>query len=264
MDKMKSDKFSRIFYDDAFLSDLGKYLNAKKQRNNPVNFLTEKKFTIKDTDSSYRVINHWSSLGLFDDQRVENKGWRKFNLVDMVWLRVLMELRTFGLSLDKMKAGYQSLNEKAAIFEFGIASCMMRRGMNLIVFSDGHVEITSNNAIAVSESISYLKETSYLIINLNRCLERIFPSKDFSPRLNTVELSEKEISVLAELRISDPNSVNIFMKNGDLNLMEVKTTYKEDISKLSDILNSVAFGEFTLKKEDGKIVYIEKTKKIKL
>ena len=174
MDKINKDKLSRIIVDDSFLMAVGKYLQEKRSGTAHINLLTEKKFTIKDTDSTYRVINHWSKLDLFDDARQgESKGWRKFSLVDMVWLKVLMELRKFGFALEKIKIGYQIIKEKSEIFECGVALCMMRKGINLIVFSDSHIEIIPSKALTISESINYFKETAYLVINLNRCLENI-------------------------------------------------------------------------------------------
>jgi len=265
MDEIRTDKLNRIILDDTFSSAVGHYLQEKEKGVSPVNFLTDKKFTIKDTDSTYRVINHWSSLGLFDDARPDdNKGWRKFSLVDMTWLRVLMELRAFGVALEKIKIGYQAIKEKAEIFEYGVALCMMRKGINLIVFSDGYMEVIPRGAITMSESIGYFKETAYLVISLNSCLERIIPNRDYSPKLDAFELSKKEISVLSVIRSGAYDEIVIQMKNGDLERIDTKIKHVGEIGKLAEILNKVSHGEFQIKKQDGKIVFVEAVKKEKL
>lgn len=262
MSEIDTSKLNRIIVDDSFLIALGKYSQEKKRGAWHINFLTEKKFTIKDTDSTYRVINHWSKLGLFEDAREEeNKGWRKFSLVDMVWLKVLMELRKFGFPLEKIKIGYQIIKEKAGIFECGVALCMMQKGINLIVFSDGHIEIIPRQALTISESINYFKESSYLVISLNRCLEHILPNRSYSPSLDTFTLSEKEISILALIRSGDCDEITIQMKNGDLERVNTKTKHTGEIGKLADILNKVSNGDFTIKKQAGKIVFVEVVKK---
>lgn len=258
-------KLNRIITGDAFLMAVGDYLEEKEKGSEHVNFLTEKKFTIKDTDSTYRVINHWASLGLLEDSRIDaTKGWRRFSLVDMVWLRVLMELRGFGVSLEKIKVGYEAIKSKMVILECGVALCMMRKGINLIVFSDGHIEVVPRSAIIENESIGYFKETAYLVISLNTCLSRILHNRDYSPNLDTFQLSQKEMAILAELRAGEYDEVTIKMKNGDVDRIDTKAKHIGEIGKLSDILNKVAFGEFRISKEDGKIVLIEETKKEKL
>lgn len=259
-----NNKYARLFYDDSFLIDLGKYIEAKQHGESSHNFLTEKKFTIKDLDTTYRIINHWSQQGLFDDSRDDNKGWRKFSLVDMVWLRVLLELRKFGISLDKMRVSYESISKNSEIFEFAIASCLMKRGMYLFIFPDGYTEIATKNVLNLSESSKYLKEASYLTISLNRCLELIFPGKNYSPKLDSFELSDKEISTLAELRLSDIDSLLIQMKNGDIEKINITKKYKDNIGKLSDLLNKVSFGDVEIKRVQGKTAFVEVTEKVKL
>ncbi|HAU1475608.1 TPA: MerR family transcriptional regulator [Legionella pneumophila] len=262
MDKPNFNGFSRIMYDDLFLSDLGKYIEAKKSGDDVSRCLTEKKFTIKDIDSTYRVINHWSKLGLFDDSRPDSKGWRKFSLVDITWLRVLVELRSFGLSLEKLKIAYEEIKQNPIMFEFGIASCMLKKGINLIVFKDGYIQISPRNAIEISQSISYFKETAYLVVSLNRCLELVLPNRNYSPKLNTVELSNKELQVLRELRLGSYEQVAIIMKEGDIEYINTSTKHFE-IGILADILNKVSRGDFHIKKVRDKILYIKEIKKIK-
>lgn len=258
-------KPNRIYIGDGFLIAIGTYLQDKEEGKKYTNILTEKKFTIKDTDTTYRVINHWSKLGLFDDDRPDdNKGWRKFSIVDLAWLQILNELRSFGLSLDKIKAGYAEIKETWEIFECGISLCFLKKAINVIVFSDGHMEVVPREAVAGSESIGYLKEKSYLVISLNNCLSNLFPDKNFSPTLKTFELSEKEISLLAELRFSGCDEISVHMRNGTIHRIDTKSKDVGEIGKLSDILNAIKDGDFTVKKQDGKILYVEKTKKTKV
>lgn len=258
-------KPNRIYIGDGFLIAIGGYLQDKKEGKKYTNVLTEKKFTIKDTDTTYRVINHWSKLGLFDDDRPDdNKGWRKFSIVDLTWLQILNELRSFGMSLDKIKTGYAEIKETCDILECGISLCFLKKGINVIIFSDGHIEVVPREAVTSSESIGYLKEASYLVISLNNCLNRLFPSKNFSPTLQTFELSEKEVSLLAELRFSGCDEISVHMRDGTIHRIDTKSKDVGEIGKLSDILNAIKDGDFTVKKQDGKILYVEKIKKTKV
>ncbi|HBD7428747.1 TPA: hypothetical protein KKX68_001506 [Legionella pneumophila] len=257
---IKFDEISRIMYDDAFLCEIGQYLEKKKEGNKIALFLLEKQFTLKDIDSTYRIINHWSKLGLFDDSRADNKEWRKFSLVDMVWLKVLMELRSFGLSLEKMKRSYEAIKKHIAIFEYGILSCIMRKSINLIVFLDGHAQIVSGNMILRNESISYFKETSYLVININRCLNRIFPTRNFSPNLNSFELSTNEMLLLGELRLESHDEITIKKKNDDIERINTNNIIKgNDVGVLADVINKVENGEIRIVKSKNKIAFVEES-----
>lgn len=266
MQKINTDELNRVLVDDAFLSAIGHYLKDKDKGVEYINLLTKKRFTIKDTDITYRVINHWSSLGLLDDARSgDGNGWRKFSVVDMTWLRILMELRKFGVPLEKIKVGHSSLKKNGnQILERGIVLCMLRKGINLIIFSDGVIEVVPKDAVSTSESIGYFNEPSYLVVNLNNCLKQVFPDKDFSPKLDTFEISDKEIMVLAEMRSGEFDEVSVQMTNGDINRIDTKINHVGEIGKLSDILNKVSHGNFTIKKAGGKISFIESVKKKKV
>ena len=48
---------------------------------------SEKKFSVKDTNITYRVINHWMAEGLISDARTEEKGWRKLSIFDHQLIR---------------------------------------------------------------------------------------------------------------------------------------------------------------------------------
>lgn len=265
MKEIKMDKLNRIYIDDNFLIAIGGYLQDKDKGASYVNVLTEKKFTIKDTDTTYRVINHWSKLGLFDDARPDDKkGWRKFSIVDLTWLQILNELRKFGLSLEKIKIGYTAIKETEHILECGISLCFLKKGINLIVFSDGHIEVVPREAVTKSESLGSFKETSYLVVSLNNCLNSLFPNKNFSPQLNMFELSKNEIEVLSDLRFGGYEEISVQMRNGDIHRVDTKSKDVGEIGKLSDILNVVKDGDFTIKKQDGKILYVETVNKRKV
>lgn len=257
---------NRLWVDDGFLAAIGHYLQEKENGAKYLTSLTEKKYTIKDTDSSYRVINHWCNAGLLDASRDSNEnGWRKFNIVDLVWLRVVMELRVFGLSLNKIKVGNASFSGKyRRIFECAILLCMMRKGINLVVFSDGYIEASPRGAVAISESSGYLKDAAYLVISLNNCMEKVFPSEDYSPKWDTFSLTDNEIAVLHELRCSNSDEISIKMKDGDISRVDTTKQHVGDIGKLSDILSDVAYGDFTIKKANGKITCVKATKMSKV
>ena len=65
--------------------------------------VNEKRLTVKDTGINYRVINHWDNMGLIRFGRNSKEGNRKFSFVDFIWIKVVNELRSFGVQLPVIK-----------------------------------------------------------------------------------------------------------------------------------------------------------------
>jgi DNA-binding transcriptional MerR regulator len=61
--------------------------------------LSEEKLSAKDTGVNYRVINHWDEKGIIRFSREKKVSNRKYSFVDFIWIKVVNELRSFGVSL---------------------------------------------------------------------------------------------------------------------------------------------------------------------
>ena len=67
-----------------------------------INNLREKRFSAKDLGISYRELNHWSTSGLLYESNEFGK-MRRFNLIELVWIEILKELRKYSFSLKAIK-----------------------------------------------------------------------------------------------------------------------------------------------------------------
>lgn len=273
MARSTEEREDRIHRSKEFALDYFVYCNPDKCKDFPTvplskhaaNVITEKNYTISATDASYRVINHWSNVGLFEDERSEKKGWRKFSGVDVVWLTILSELRQYGLPLEKLKNSYKTLiKDEDKLLEFCIFLVLMSRAIYLIVFQDGTIEAATKGSLEYSEFQGSLDDVSYIVINLNNCMQRVFPEKNFKPETNSPTLTNKEKIILSELRHGKYDEIGIHFKNGEIDLLDLKRNHIGELGKLSDILNRVSHGEFIIKKTKGKIVFIEEHKKRKV
>ena len=47
----------------------------------------------------YRLLSHWDSKGLIECERESMDGWRKFNLIEALWVSVIQRLRHLNTSL---------------------------------------------------------------------------------------------------------------------------------------------------------------------
>ncbi len=84
------------------------------------NALLQRHFIGTDTGVSYRVINHWENVGLIDNFREEGQRWRRFSFVEFIWVRMIDEMRRFGLPVESIKVVKQSLFQPASIVDLDI------------------------------------------------------------------------------------------------------------------------------------------------
>ena len=61
--------------------------------------INQKKLSVKDTGIAYRVINHWDEKGIIRCGRISEEAHRKFSFTDFIWIKVVNELRSFGVKL---------------------------------------------------------------------------------------------------------------------------------------------------------------------
>jgi DNA-binding transcriptional MerR regulator len=88
--------------------------------------LNEEKLSAKDTGVNYRVISHWDDKGIIRFSRENKEANRKFSFVDFMWIKVVNELRSFGIQIPMIKKIaddiYEPLPMKEMIMHF--ADCM--------------------------------------------------------------------------------------------------------------------------------------------
>lgn len=88
-----------MFELDNFMIDQQE-LESRFQKMKPL--VSERKFAISDAGVAHRWITYWQEKGLLYGFYDKGK-WRKFHLVDMVWLKSIIKLRKFGVPLATIK-----------------------------------------------------------------------------------------------------------------------------------------------------------------
>ena len=65
-------------------------------------FLNTKRYSLKEIGISNKNVLDWSRSGLFIDEKPE-KGRRTYNIIEYVWIKIIEQLRSFGLSIDAIR-----------------------------------------------------------------------------------------------------------------------------------------------------------------
>jgi hypothetical protein len=86
---------------NAFLSHVYHICQSEKIQDLLKLFRTRTAYYDMDKDwRFYRVLSHWDSKGLIECERESMDGWRKFNLVEALWVSVIQKLRHLHTSLE--------------------------------------------------------------------------------------------------------------------------------------------------------------------
>lgn len=60
-------------------------------------------FYLKDIGITARVLAHWKENGLLSPSKSEDLSWNRFDFAEYIWIRIIQDLRKFGMSLPKIK-----------------------------------------------------------------------------------------------------------------------------------------------------------------
>ncbi len=64
--------------------------------------ITEKRYTISDVGVTHRWVTYWDQQGILLEQHEDGK-WRRFSLVEYVWLEAIKKMRVFHIPLPMIK-----------------------------------------------------------------------------------------------------------------------------------------------------------------
>jgi hypothetical protein len=73
-----------------------------EMKTNPIEFMRERRYTLKEFGFSPRVANHWIEKGIIGDSH-EAKKKIILNLTEVFWLKLTEQLRAFNVSIEGIK-----------------------------------------------------------------------------------------------------------------------------------------------------------------
>lgn len=226
---------------------------------------------IENIGLSYRIINHWEKNGLIDVERGENgNGWRKYSFMDQIWLMIIIELRSYGISIEKIKIIYNQLKKDDADYlpsvypklEFYIDYFIENKELiKILIYKDFTIEFGTKKEIEYAEQQDIID--SCITINLHKLIQNVLNKSFYKPNYNEeIKLSEKEIKLLYHLRIGNYKSVKVLFKDGKIERLEGEIIKVE--KKIHEIMLENAYDEITITRENGEVVNTKRKIKIKL
>ncbi len=265
--KIKSQRNILLFKGDSFDINFITFVSKKEILDK---FWMKKIFSTKDTDDiTHRTINHWDTIGLISDDRKDKQKWRKFNVLELVWIHIIKELRKFDfsnkkiLNVKKSLIGLKANNNNYPLFEYYLSVALLQKiPVNLIVFYDGICEIATKSEFETSRYFIGIEE-NFINIDINKILQEIFYDKDLNPKYNFIELSKKELKIIERIREGRYKNIEIKLKDGEIKTLRSTETIKNR-EKIVNIIQQDEYQTIKINTEKGKSVSIDRTKKEKL
>lgn len=255
-------------------------------------FIDEKKFSLSDTGVNHRLITYWDEKGLLDKPNSESK-WRKFDLEELVWIRLIAKLREFSIGVDLILSIKNELFRQTTLQHFierpgmeKVYEDIMKSLENGGQYSFGNLSLTIDNLNSIELSgfrtllqAIYVTKINYsLIVYLpnSTVQDSINPSRGVNVVLYSPDRHEefkrnfdyKEVFGKSNLSISLTELVEDVIVN--INPLKLP----EELNYLSDeellIFKTIRSGNFKSIKirfdESAKVSYMEvaEVKKLKM
>jgi len=225
-------------------------------------------FQLDTSTISSRVLNHWENLGLIQPFRQGTGGWRKFSLIEIIWIFIIVNLRELGFPLERILKVREFLSKSIYVnpdtpfpdLEYYCFLCLYKKyPCYILIFNNGQSEL-----VTYPEYLTYLnsqtmfsKNDSYTTIPLNHLLESFFEDDAKPESALGIHVSKEEAELIIQLRDSKNKSVAVEKdKNG---LHQLKITKIEDVK--SNIMQMVSHSEnqdIVIKVRNGKRVDIRR------
>jgi DNA-binding transcriptional MerR regulator len=171
--------------------------------------IKEKRFNLKDVGVTYRWISYWHSKELLFGDYAEGK-WRRFDLIEFVWLKMIVKLREFNISIDRIKW----IKENLIKCEEPVSDLTTRPDFSDIIMK-----------LASEEKREELK--------------KLLKNKDFIDMLSKETMNLFEVMIMDIITFSNSYSVLI----GSTEILPIKHSALESIADLQ-AFNSFLRGSF--------------------
>lgn len=195
----------------------------------------ERRWSVSDVGVPARWIGHWDRAGVLMEVEREGSGWRKFSFIDYVWLRIVCELRAFGVPLPAIRRvkdllaaplpvepqlALRKTRQRSSynVLLLLIAEAVVTKAsINLLLRADGAILLfNESQAGAYGAELEVWRSTPHLCVPLTGMLGEMIRrnSIDFIvPRIPL--LSRPEAEVLALLREERLRRIDAVLASGE-------------------------------------------------
>lgn len=213
-----------------------------------------------------RKLNDWDAKGLLVKHRESSNGWRLFSLADVVRLRIIQDLKTYGMSniqIQKALTDIFELNDtkRQYLFETFLNVCATTRKVVIIVEFDGSASLFLEDSAYINLKMDKSCCKTVLILPFYDYCMPFMPHKEYNMTVNTCDVVNKQnrgnLSAIADCLIDDECKEISLKKNINGLLIKPKkynhSISKEDFIKYIENLDEKSFKEIRISLQNGEI-----------
>lgn len=165
-------------YDWFQVNFLGCFLNLDMAVKKGLN---QRQYSLSEPSVTPRVLHHWYQTGIISDRRSDGKGWSKFSFTELVWIKLIIRLREFGLSLYKIKIAKEDVSKYAAedvgsmfpLLDFYLLYARSyKHSVSLKIFEDGHLLLGRETELQNAQFYQF-NGKDFLTLSLNQVVKEV-------------------------------------------------------------------------------------------
>lgn len=222
-----------------------------------------------------RKLNDWDAKGLLVKHRQSDNGWRLFSLADVIRLRIIQDLKTYGMSNIQIQKTLNDIFEsndmkRQYLFETFLNVCATARKVVVIVEFDGSASF-------------YLEDTAYVNLKMDKsCCKPVLilpfydycmpfmPHDEYRMSITTTDVVNEQnranLAVIADCLIDEEcKEISLKKSNGKLNIKPKrfnKNVSKQDFIKYIQNLDEESFKDIRISLQNGKITTLSEENSI--
>ena len=222
-----------------------------------------------------RKLNDWDAKGLLVKHRESNNGWRLFSLADVVRLRIIQDLKTYGMSniqIQKALTDIFELNDtkRQYLFETFLNVCATTRKVVIIVEFDGSASLYLEDSAFVNLKMDKSCCKPVLILPFYDYCMPFMPHNEYKMTITTTDVVNEQnranLAVIADCLIDEEcREISLKKSNGKLNIKPKrfnKNVSKQDFIKYIQNLDEESFKDIRISLQNGKITTLSEENSI--
>lgn len=222
-----------------------------------------------------RKLNDWDAKGLLVKHRQSDNGWRLFSLADVIRLKIIQDLKTYGMSNIQIQKTLNDIFEsndmkRQYLFETFLNICATAKKVVIIVEFDGSASF-------------YLEDTAYVNLKMDKsCCKPVLilpfydycmpfmPHDEYRMSITTTDVVNEQnrtnLGVIADCLIDEEcKEISLKKSNGKLNIKPKrfnKNVSKQDFIKYIQNLDEESFKDIRISLQNGKITTLSEENSI--
>lgn len=222
-----------------------------------------------------RKLNDWDAKGLLVKHRESNNGWRLFSLADVVRLRIIQDLKTYGMSNIQIQKALTDIFEvndtkRQYFFETFLNICATARRVVIIVEFDGSASLYLEDSAYVNLKMDKNCCKPVLILPFYDYCMTFMPHNGYKMTVTTSEVVNEQnranLGVIADCLIDEEcREISLKKSNGKLNIKPKrfnKNVSKQDFIKYIQNLDEESFKDIRISLQNGKITTLSEENSI--